>query len=65
LRCLNLRWGESGQGCQRQVQALRCGETTANINVKGKVPWLKERLARIEMSTENDRRLWLKAEGSE
>jgi hypothetical protein len=31
---------------------LRTGETTANLNVKVKEPWLKERLARVEMSTE-------------
>jgi hypothetical protein len=31
---------------------LRSGETTANLNVTGKVPWLKERLSRVEMSTE-------------
>jgi hypothetical protein len=31
---------------------LRSGETTANLNVEGKVPWLKDRLARVEMSTE-------------
>jgi hypothetical protein len=31
---------------------LISGETTANLNVKGKVPWLKDRLARVEMITE-------------
>jgi hypothetical protein len=31
---------------------LRRGETMADLNVQGKVPWLKDRLARTEMSTE-------------
>ena len=31
---------------------LRSGETTANLNVEGKVPWLKDRLARVEMSAD-------------
>jgi hypothetical protein len=31
---------------------LRSDETTENLNVEGKMPWLKDRLARVEMSTE-------------
>jgi hypothetical protein len=31
---------------------LRTGEIRANLNVEGKVPWLKDRLARVEMITE-------------
>jgi hypothetical protein len=31
---------------------LRNGETTANVNVEGKVPLLKEGLAMVEMRTE-------------
>jgi hypothetical protein len=31
---------------------LRSGETTAYLNVEGKVPQIKDRLTRVEMSTE-------------
>jgi hypothetical protein len=31
---------------------LRSGDMIADLNEEGKVPWLKERLARVEISSE-------------